>query len=235
MGGQFFTINGKQITLAAGTVLDDGNPSSTNSVVGLINDSGAGVTASYNSATGQISLTSSSAILLGSGGDTSDFLQQAQLFNNSTNSVTSSIGLGRIDPNTNLASAGLRTTLTTGTFTINGVSIAYNSGDSLNTLISSINNSSAGVTASYDSYEDQMVLTSKASGPQSITVNDGTSNVATALRLGSSDSSLQVGKPTLFTSGNSTTVRQSDSNVISSAALGIPGSRLPRPAPGRPR
>ena len=223
VAGQFFSINGKQITLSATTVLDDGNPASTTSVVGLINNSGAGVTASYDATTGKVSLTSSSPILLGSGGDTSDFLQQAQLFNNGTNAVSSGVGLGRVNPDTDLASAGLRTALTTGNFTINGVSVAYNSGDSLNTLISNINSSSAGVTAVYDSYEDQLVLTSKSSGPQSITVTDGTSNIATALRLGGSDSALQVGKSTLFTAGNSTTVRQSDSNVISSAALGIPG------------
>jgi flagellar hook-associated protein 2 len=221
--GEFFTINGKQITFSSSDVLDDGNPNSTSSVIGLINNSGAGVTATYDSTTGTISLSSSSSILLGSSADTSDFLQQAQLFNNGTDSVTSSVGLGRIDPTVDLATAGLRTPLTAGTFTINGVSITYNSGDSLNTLISDINSSSAGVTAAYDAYEDQMVLTSTQSGPQNITVADGTGNIATALRLGSNDSQLQVGQPTLFTVGDSTTVRQTESNVIDSTALGAPG------------
>jgi flagellar hook-associated protein 2 len=223
VNGEFFTINGKQITLSSSDVIDDGNPNSTNSVVGLINNSGAGVTASYNSTTGQISLSSSSPILLGSSADTSDFLQQAQLFNNGTDAVTSSTGLGRIDPSADLATAGLRTPLTAGTFTINGVPITYNSGDSLNTLISNINSSGAGVTASYDAYEDQMVLTSNQSGPQSITVADGTGNIAAALRLTSSDSQMQEGKPTLFTLGNSTTVRESNSNVINGTELGAAG------------
>lgn len=221
--GQFFTINGKQITLSSSDVLDDGNPNSTSSVVGLINNSGAGVTATYNSTTGMISLSSSAPILLGSSADTSDFLKQAQLFNNGADTVTSTTGLGRTDPTANLATQGLRTPLTAGTFTINGVSLTYNSGDSLNTLISNINSSNAGVTAAYDVYDDQMVLTSKQGGPQNITVANGTGNIATALRLGSSDSQLQVGKPTLFTIGNSTTVRQIDSNVIDSTALGAPG------------
>ena len=221
--GEFFTINGKQITLSSSDVIDDGNPASTNSVVGLINNSGAGVTASYNSTTGQISLSSSSPILLGSSADTSDFLQQAQLFNNGTASVTSTVGLGRIDPTADLSTAGLGTALTPGTFTINGVPITYTAGDSLNTLISNINSSSAGVTATYDSYEDQMVLTSTQAGPQNITVADGTGNIATALGLTSSQSQLQAGKPALFTLGDSTTVRQSNTNSLSSTELNAPG------------
>jgi flagellar hook-associated protein 2 len=221
--GETFTINGKQITLSSSDVLDDGNPNSTSSVIGLINNSGAGVTASYNSSTGAITLSSSSPILLGSASDTSDFLQQAQLFNNGADSVTSTVGIGRIDPNVDLASAGLRTAPTVGNFTINGVTINYNSGDTLSSVINNINASSAGVVASYDSYEDQVVLTSTQRGPQSITVADGTSNLATALRLTTSDSQLQVGQSTLFTVNGNPTVRQSNSNVIDSSELGLTG------------
>jgi len=223
--GETFTINGVQITLSSSDVLDDGNPNSTSSVIGLINNSGAGVTASYNSTTGDVSLTSnsSSPIILGSPTDTSDFLQQAQLFNNGGTSVSSVTGIGRIDPTADLETAGLRTALTPGTFTINGVPITYNSGDSLDTLISNINSSSAGVSAVYDTYDDQLVLSATQAGPQNITVANGTSNAATALRLTSSDSQLQVGNPTLFTVNGSSQVRQSESNVISSSALGIPG------------
>ena len=137
--------------------------------------------------------------------------------------MTSTTGLGRIDPTATLATAGLRTTPTAGTFTINGVSINYNAGDSLDTLIGNINSSSAGVTATYDSYEDQIVLSGTQRGPQNITVADGTSNIATALRLTSTDSQLQAGQTTQFTVGDSTTVRQSNSNVISSSALGVQG------------
>jgi len=225
VNGETFTINGKQITLSSSDVLDDGNPNSTSSVIGLINNSGAGVTAAYNSTTGVVSLTSntSAPIILGSATDTSDFLQQAQLFNNSSGSVSSVTGIGRINPDADLATAGLRAPLTAGAFTINGVSITYNSGDSLNTLISNINSSSAGVSAVYDTYDDQIVLSATQAGPENITVADGTGNIATALRLTSSDSQLQVGKPTLFTVNGSSEIRQSESNVISSSELGIPG------------
>jgi flagellar hook-associated protein 2 len=214
--GQTFTVNGAQIALSGSDTLDD--------VINKINSSSAGVTASYDATTGDVSLVSnsSSPIILGSGSDTSDFLSQAGLFNNSSTSVASTVGLGRIDPTADLASAGLRTSLTPGTFTVNGVSIAYNSGESLNDLVSSINSSSAGVTATYDTYDDQMVLTANSRGPQSITVADGTGNIATALRLTSSDSNLTVGQATLF-SVNGGATRQADSNVISSAQLGITG------------
>jgi len=223
--GETFTVNGAQITLSSSDTLDD--------VIGKINSSSAGVTASYDSTTGDISLVSnsSSPIILGSASDTSDFLQQAELFNNSSTSVTSAVGIGRIDPDADLASAGLRTALTPGTFTVNGVSITYNSGESLNDLISSINGSAAGVTATYDTYDDQMVLSSNQRGPQTITVADGTGNIATALRLTTSDSQLNVGQPTLF-SVNGGATRQSDSNILTSAQLGISGVNLTATATG---
>jgi flagellar hook-associated protein 2 len=224
VAGQTFSINGTQITLSDSDSLQD--------VLDQINSSAAGVTASYDSTTGQVSLASSSPMVLGSGSDTSDFLQQAELFNNGTGSVTSSVGLGRVDGDTDLASAGLRTPVTAGTFTVNGVSINYTAGETLNDVISSINSSSAGVSASYDSYEDQVVLTATSRGPQSITVADGTGNLATALRLTTSDSTAQTGQPTLFTVNGSSTVRQSDSNILTAAQLGLTGVNFTATATG---
>jgi flagellar hook-associated protein 2 len=225
VSGQTFTINGAQITLSDSDTLGD--------VINNINSSSAGVTASYDSTTGDISLASnsSSPIILGSASDTSDFLQQTELFNNGTSSVTSSVGIGRIDPTADLTTAGLRTAVTPGTFTINGVPITYSSGQSLDDLMNSINSSSAGVTATYDTYDDQMVLTSNQRGPQSITVADGTGNLATALRLTSSDSDLNVGQATLF-SVNGGATRQSDSNILTSNQLGVTGLTFTATATG---
>ncbi len=224
VAGQTFSINGTQITLSDSDTLQN--------VLDQINSSVTGVTASYNSTTGEISLSSGSPIVLGSGSDTSDFLQQAELFNNGTGSVSSSVGLGRINADTDLSTAGLRTTPTAGTFTVNGVTITYNAGDTLNDVINSINQSSAGVSATYDSYEDQLVLSATTRGPQSITVADGTSNLASALRLTTSDSSLQVGQPTLFTINGSTTVRQSDSNILTASQMGLTGVNFTATATG---
>jgi len=217
INGQTFSVNGQVITLSSTDTISD--------VVNAINSSSAGVTASYDATTGNFSIASnsSSPVILGSGADTSDFLQQAGLFTNGTTSVTSTTGLGRLDPTVDLATAGLATTPTAGNFSINGVSIPYAAGESLNTLISNINNSGAGVTAVYDTYDDQLALTSTSRGAQGISVADGTSNIATALNLTSSTSTLTLGKPTLFTVNGSTQVRQSDSNTIDPSSLGIPG------------
>ncbi len=221
--GQTFTINGVQITLNSGNVIDDGNASSANSVIGKINTSGAGVTATYDAATGKFALTSATPIVLGSGADTSNFLQQAQLFNNGSTSVTSSIGIGRLNASADLTLAGLRTAPTAGTFAINGVSITYNSGDTLNTVLGNINSSAAGVNATYDSYTDRIVLTATARGAQGIAVSNGTSNLATALRLTSSESELSTGKATLFTVGADPTVRQSADEILTTTELGVTG------------
>ena len=67
----YFTINGVQITI-------DNTKDNLHSVLTRINSSAAGVVAAYNSATGQITLTSKStgaqSIVVGSGSDTSNFL-----------------------------------------------------------------------------------------------------------------------------------------------------------------
>jgi flagellar hook-associated protein 2 len=224
VAGQTFSINGTSITLSDSDTLQ--------SVLDRINSSVPGVTASYDSTSGQISLAASSPIVLGSGADTSDFLQQAELFNNGTGSVASLVGLGRVNGDTDLASAGLRTPITDGTFAINGVSINYTSGETLNDVISAINSSAAGVSASYDSYEDQLVLSATARGPQSVTVADGTGNLAAALRLTTGDSTTQVGQPTLFTVNGSSTVRQSDSNILTAAQMGLTGVNFTATATG---
>lgn len=224
-----FTINGKVITLTGSEAIDDGTASS---VIGKINASGAGVTASYDGATGKFTLTSGSTIILGSGADTSNFLRQAQLFNNGTGSVTSSLGIGRIDSTASLASADLAITPTTGNFYVNGVAITYSSGDTINDIMTKITNSSAGVIATYDSYSDRMTLTSSKRGAQGITVTDGTSNLATALRLTASDSSFTIGKSTKFTVGNDPTVRQSEDETLTADELGIKGVSLTATATG---
>ncbi|HEY9179932.1 MAG TPA: flagellar filament capping protein FliD [Candidatus Baltobacteraceae bacterium] len=67
----YFTINGVQITV-------DNATDNLHSVIQRINSSAAGVIAAYNSATGQITLTSKTtgaqSIVVGSGSDTSNFL-----------------------------------------------------------------------------------------------------------------------------------------------------------------
>lgn len=211
-----FTINNSTITLSTGETV--------NSLLTKMN-AVSGVTASYNATTGTFSLSSGSTILLGSGSDTSNFLQQAQLFNNGTGSVSSASGVGRLTSTSAFTSSDLRsgTALSSGTFTVNGVSVAYSTADSLSTVLSNITNSSAGVIATYDNYTDRVVLTSKNRGAQNITVADGTSNIATALRIKSTDSAITLGNSTKFTIGTDTTVRQSEDQTLSASELGLTG------------
>src|SRR5580693_5115066 len=72
-----FTVNGQTITVAATDTLQ--------SVFDQINTATNGaVTASYNSSTDEITLSSSAPITLGSAADTSNFLQATQLYSNGT-------------------------------------------------------------------------------------------------------------------------------------------------------
>ncbi len=76
-----FTINGVQIRIDADTVMSDGvDDAASNSILGKINSSGAGVTASV--VANRMILTANdgvSPVIVGSGGDTSNFLTAARL------------------------------------------------------------------------------------------------------------------------------------------------------------
>mgnify|MGYP003405623483 CR=1 FL=1 len=84
---------------------------------------------------------------LGAANDTSNFLSVARLANNNSGSVVSSSSLGTVTANTPLASGRLNASLVgpaidgagAGTFTVNGVAIAYNiNTDSLTSIINRI-------------------------------------------------------------------------------------------------
>ena len=152
-----FTINGIEITIgnyASATV---------NDIIGLINGSAAGVTASYDSTTDSFTLMSNAdgsiSVSLGDAGDTSNFLEAAKLTFVTGASIDYGNYKGTLDSNTTLSSAGFSRTPTSGTFTVNGTVLYVDvSSDTLETLISKINNSNAGVTAGYDSTTDKFTL-----------------------------------------------------------------------------
>jgi flagellar hook-associated protein 2 len=122
--------------------------------------------------------------------------------------------------------AGFSTPVTGGTFTINGASIAVSTSENLNDVVTAINQSSAGVTASYNQTTGSINVTNNSGGPQSIILGSGsdTSNFLSA-------SGLQTGTTTLGTqasltysanSGPATTVF-SDTNTFSNV---IPGGTI---------
>ncbi|MCS6803390.1 MAG: flagellar filament capping protein FliD [Chloroflexota bacterium] len=219
-----FTINGAVITIDENTILSDGvDAAGANTILAKINHAGVGVTASIvNDADGRpnkLKLTSATTIRLGSGADTSNFLTAAKLLaapnvtegSNQTVTSTGNLGVAQVAATLNQARlTGLAATA--GSFTINGVTIAYDPAvDSLNTVISRINASAAGVTASYDPVSDRVRLTNNATGSQMITIAAsvppaGGGNLVEALRF--VDSS---GTPIAVTTVGDTAIYRIDS------------------------
>lgn len=153
---------------------------------------GLGDAAAFLTAAGQIQLdvSANTSVAIGRGGDTSNLLSVAGL-TSPTSSGTLRIGarLNVVQAAAKLNAANLTTAIGgdvngDGKFKINGVEIAYNVGnDSLNDVIGRINNSAAGVMASYNSIEDRLVLTNKATGSTAIGLEDVTGNFLAATEV----------------------------------------------------
>ncbi|MFA5189896.1 MAG: flagellar filament capping protein FliD [Verrucomicrobiia bacterium] len=217
--GGTFTVNGKTVTLATTDTLQE--------VFDKIDAAtGSTVTASYSSATDKISLSSSSEIVLGSATDTSNFLQATKLVNNGTSAITSSSSLGGIKLSATLADANFGTAISdggsgAGEFKINGVSITFSTtSDSAQNVIKRINDSAAGVTASYDSANDRFILTNKTTGDTGIAIEDVTGNFVAATQLASG--TLERGKNLLYTVNGGGQIN-SQSNIIGESSSGITG------------
>jgi flagellar hook-associated protein 2 len=217
-----FTINGAQVTIASTDSLQqvfDNIASATNNTV----------TASYNSNTDEITLTSdpSQEIILGSAADTSNFLQVTQLFNNGTGSISSNSALGSVQLGGTISGADLATPITdggsgAGQFKINGVAINYNaSTDSIQNVLDRINDSTAGVTATYDTLNDRFVLANKTTGDVGISMQDVTGNFLQATGL--SGGALQHGQNLVYTLNGNAQQLVSQSNTITQSSSSIAG------------
>jgi flagellar hook-associated protein 2 len=214
-----FTVNGQSITIAATDTLQ--------SVFNQINTATSGaVTAGYDPTTDEITLTSTSPITLGSSADTSNFLQATQLFSNGTGAVTSLNPLAGINLNATANQSNLGTAITDGgsgqgAFKINGVTINFDaSTDSINNILQAINNSAAGVTATYDGANNRFVLTDNNTGSVGMTMQDVTGNFLAATGL--SSGTLQAGANLQYSLNGSKTMT-SESNTIDASSLGLTG------------
>ena len=194
-------------------------------------------TASLN-ASGAVVLSGSKPITLGSANDQGNLLDVLRLsgaqINNTgpTTGVTGTAGVGGINQAVSFDStgtnAGFVTPVTSGNFTINGVSISVSAtGDNLASVLAKINTSNAGVIATYNAQTGGISLTNKSSGAQSIIVGSSsdTSNFLTAVGLTSAagatttvgqQSQVVVANP----SGGSTTY-YSNSNTVTTAIPGV--------------
>jgi flagellar hook-associated protein 2 len=219
-----FTVNGQTITISTSDTLQ--------SVFDQINTATDGaVTGSYSTSTNkntpdEITLTSSKPITLGSDTDTSNFLQAAELYNNGTGTVTSAAALGGVNLSSTLDEANLSIPIQdggsgNGEFLINGVPIYFDaSKDSVTDVLQEINNSAAGVTATYDSVNNRFELTDTSPGNVGISLQDVTGNFLEATGL--STGKLQAGDNLEYSINGGGTLT-SQSNTIDAGSSGITG------------
>jgi flagellar hook-associated protein 2 len=108
-----------------------------------------------------------------------------------------------------------------GEFLINGVAINFNaSTDTINSVLQKINDSAAGVTATFDAANNQFQLTSTTTGDVGITMQDVNGNFLAATGL--SAGSLQRGTNLQYSVNGGGTLT-SQSNTIDSSSSGIAG------------
>jgi flagellar hook-associated protein 2 len=210
------TVNGQQINIATTDTLQD--------VFNKIGTATSGaVTGSYDSATDRISLSSASPIILGSATDSSNFLQVARLTNNGTGTITSATQLGVIKQSASLSSANFATAVSdggagAGEFKINGVSITFAATDTVAAVLKRINDSAAGVTASYDTVNDRFVMSNKTTGDIGMALEDVSGNFLAASGL--TGGTLARGQNLLYTvDGGGQLVSQSNTITESSSSI----------------
>jgi hypothetical protein len=175
-----FTVNGVSISV-------NQNTDTLTSIINRINSSNAGVTASYNSSQDKIVLTtnSNSEDLITVANDTSGFLSAAHL-------ATGNTVRGHIPEDQQvLSKLSQFASVTAGSFTINGATISLNPAtDTVETLVTAINNANAGVTASFSSTLNKVVITATSNGKNPITVANDTSGFLAAAGLSSGNTIL---------------------------------------------
>lgn len=219
-----FSVNGQKVTVALTDSLDQ--------VFTAISTATSGaVTASYDSVTDKITL-SGATVELGAANDTSNFLSVMKLANNNGASpVVSSGKLGSVNKSLTLANARLQSAITAvdgtgaGSFSVNGVSISYNvNTDTLAGVLQRINQSGAGVTASYDSTNDRVSLVNNVTGDIGIGVSETAGGLLDALGL-TGGSTFTRGENAEFTLNGGATMT-STSNTLDSSSHGIEGLTL---------
>lgn len=221
-----FSINGVQFNF-------DPTTQSLNDILGQINSSAAGVTATYDSGGDVVQITNSTAddisvINFGASGDTANFLSlinitgATQVTVDGETRATSTRHLGGIDAtaimNNEQFAAGA---ITAGSFSINGVSISVDpTQDSIIDIIARINASDAKVTASYDTATDSLRFVSNTLGSRTINFGGGsdTSNFLTVTNLTAATQT--AGDDAQFTVNNGP-VQTRNTNAVADAISGV--------------
>ena len=193
----------------------------------------------YSRADDKVTLarTDGKSLILGSASDTSNLLSCLKLFTPASGaSAVSDSKLGSLKLSGSLSSQPLVTPLTyktptppsttaetTGVFSINGVSIDYSSSSTFSSVLNSINDSTAGVQASFDSGLNRIVLKNKEAGNRGVVLaqSDG-GNFLTAFGLTGTGSSLSSGTDLVYSINGGVTAR-ARSNTIKDSDSGLTG------------
>ena len=232
------------ITVDGVTVQYNVNSDSMQQIFTKINNAvlSAGVDPSFHigfiGATDTVEIQGSQPVTLGSATDSGNLLQVLKLdqapVNNSSGppyTVVGTSGVGGINVaaalNNTSTNAGFAAPVTAGTFTINGVAITVDpAGDNVSSILAKINASQAGVNASYNSATNQITLTSKTTGPQSIVVGaagDSSNFLSDAGLTGPGTSTVigQQAQVSLQQPDGTTKTVYSNSNTVTNAISGI--------------
>ena len=220
VSGSFF-INAKEITVTASDTIM--------TILGKINGSGAGVTATLSGDT--ITITQDTVgpnYFVNLENDTTGFFDAMKLVSGNGNPDPSLTTGEYADYDRDLDETPLVTsgTLQDGYFTINGITFAVDvSEDSLSELINDINASAAGVLAFYDSVEDKVTLTSSVEGQDIVLSNDtanffGELNVATGTHEGT-DASFTLNGQALTRDSNTFTINGTEFTLHGSGTASV--------------
>jgi flagellar hook-associated protein 2 len=218
----FFTVDGQQISFTGAESLQ--------TVLNRVQSTLGDVSWTYSASNDAITLTRASGTLtLGAANDSSNFLQVMKLGNTGGSSSTSTGTLGTVKVNAPLNASGLRGSFTAvdgsgnGSFSINNIPISYNiNTDTLGSVMSKINQSTAGVTATYDPVNDRFLLTNKSTGDTAINLSEPSGGFLDAVGITSGTPLTVAGKNAQFTV-NGGPVITSASNTLDASSHGITG------------
>jgi flagellar hook-associated protein 2 len=184
------TVDNGQFTINGTAFIYDFTASTLNDVLGNINSSNIGVTATYDGVTDKVIIENTAAgdtslINFGGTGDDSNFLDvigvtdavQSTNGNGST-TLASTSPLGAASSTSNLSLVNFAGgAVTAGNFLINGVAISVDPTiQSIDDVLSAINTSDADVTASFDSSTDSIRIVAEDLGSRTVRFQSGTSN-----------------------------------------------------------
>lgn len=113
-----------------------------------------------------------------------------------------------VNPAAPLSTGGINSTIETGTFTVNGITFNVNPAtQSLNDMLTQINSSGAGVTATYDAAADKVTIANTVAGNTALINLGGTDDTSNFL------AAIGLRNATQYTNGSGSTEAVSTSNL----------------------